>query len=67
MKRIDGLEKRLVSEGKNESAIEDDPSPGQETPTDSASTATVASRPRIDIAPNAANPAAQLMSPIEPR
>ena len=70
LKRVDGLEKRLHSEGKSESgpdsesAIIDDP-PEDVKP--STGTPTQQNRPLIEIAPNPGNPAAQLMSPIEPR
>ncbi|PSN63960.1 hypothetical protein BS50DRAFT_93643 [Corynespora cassiicola Philippines] len=69
LKRVDGLEKRLHSEGKSESgpdsesAIIDDP-PEDVKP--STGTPTQQNRPLIEIAPNPGNPAAQLMSPIEP-
>ena len=67
LKRVDGLEKRLHSEGKNESAIEDEPA-GQETSLDRRNSAASShSHPNLDIAPKNTNPAKQLMSPIEPR
>lgn len=71
MKRVDGLEKRLVSEGKSDDPTETDP-----TSQDSTTSADVkrkdlassqsphASTPRRASGTNHAN---QLMSPIEPR
>ena len=67
LKRVDGLEKRLHSEGKSESAIEDEPI-GQEGGLERKnSAASSQSRPTLEISPNATNAAKQLMSPIEPR
>lgn len=67
LKRVDGLEKRLHSEGKSESAIEDDII-GQEGGLERKnSAASSQSRPTLEISPNATNAAKQLISPIEPR
>ena len=67
LKRVDGLEKRLHSEGKSDSAIEDELS-GQEGVLERKnSAASSQSRPILEITPNTANAAKQLMSPIEPR
>ncbi|OAG07173.1 uncharacterized protein CC84DRAFT_1088799 [Paraphaeosphaeria sporulosa] len=66
LKRVDGLEKRLHSEGKSESAIEDEPA-GQEGELERKySAASSQSRPNLEIPPNNASAAKQLMSPIEP-
>lgn len=69
LKRVDGLEKRLHSEGKSDASHEDDESAIQETSDDSKSaTAPMPpARPILEIAPNPAGATKQLMSPIEPR
>ena len=66
LKRVDGLEKRLHSEGKSESAIEDEPA-GQEGVLERKYSASSQNRPSLDIPPSNASAAKQLMSPIEPR
>ena len=80
LKRVDGLEKRLHSEGKSDVAVEadsptddsnSDGKPSQYT-TANASSANAnpsasQSRPLLEIAPNPATAANQLMSPVEPR
>ncbi|KAF1970515.1 hypothetical protein BU23DRAFT_591060 [Bimuria novae-zelandiae CBS 107.79] len=66
LKRVDGLEKRLHSEGKSDSAIEDEPAGQEETLERKNSTASSHSRPILEITPNTVNAANQLMSPIEP-
>lgn len=67
LKRVDGLEKRLHSEGKSDSAIDDEPA-GQEGMLERKYSATSSqSRPNLDISPSNASAAKQLVSPIEPR
>ncbi|KAF2690826.1 hypothetical protein K458DRAFT_412174 [Lentithecium fluviatile CBS 122367] len=72
LKRVDGLEKRLHTEGKSDDQDEEaGPSPTQEATVDTKPTAapqtTPQTRPVLEIAPNSANAANQLISPIEPR
>lgn len=70
LKRVDGLEKRLHSEGKSDELVEELSSAIHDAAEDSkASKASPTTRPAVDIAPNHgnANLASQLMSPIEPR
>lgn len=69
LKRVDGLEKRLHSEGKSDSAIDDEPATGQEGVLleRKDSEASAQSRPNLEITANTSNAAKQLMSPIEPR
>jgi hypothetical protein len=72
LKRVDGLEKRLHTEGKSDDLDDLDPSATQNANNDSNGPITSPSQSRvpIDIAPNhakAINHASQLMSPIEPR
>ncbi|KAF2635870.1 hypothetical protein P280DRAFT_410729 [Massarina eburnea CBS 473.64] len=74
LKRVDGLEKRLHTEGKSdgadgegessngEEAASDFKSPSSQTPAPSAPQP----RPTLEIAPSRAGGAKQLMSPIEP-
>jgi hypothetical protein len=71
LKRVDGLEKRLHSEGKSDalpdaesSTSQDESSSGDNKPSHASPHQT---RPMLEIAPNPANAAHQLMSPIEPR
>jgi hypothetical protein len=74
LKRVDGLEKRLHTEGKSDDLDDMDHSPTQSS-ANNDSTGPLASpsqsRLPVDIAPNhakaAINHASQLMSPIEPR
>ncbi|KAF1939770.1 hypothetical protein EJ02DRAFT_436137 [Clathrospora elynae] len=68
LKRVDGLEKRLVTEGKNDDPAEVDPTSG-DTTIDSKPTAVANSQPSHSASPrdiNAINHTSQLMSPIEP-
>ncbi|KAH7125179.1 fungal-specific transcription factor domain-containing protein [Dendryphion nanum] len=71
LKRVDGLEKRLHSEGKSDVAIEAD-SPTDDSNSDgkpynpNSNSSASASRPLLEIAPNSATAANQLMSPVEP-
>jgi hypothetical protein len=72
LKRVDGLEKRLHTEGKSDELDDMDASPTQSANNDSAGPliSPSLSRHPVDIAPNhakAINHANQLMSPIEPR
>jgi hypothetical protein len=75
LKRVDGLEKRLHTEGKSDDLDDLDPTTTVQNPTNNNETKhTIASpsqsRIPIDIAPNPANAphhANQLMSPVEPR
>ena len=73
LKRVDGLEKRLVSEGKSDDPAETDPTstPTQEsTSVDRKPTDLANSQSPHDASParaNSTNHASQLMSPIEPR
>lgn len=69
LKRVDGLEKRLHSEGKSEGAPDAESSTSQDTASDgkTANAPLPQSRPLLEIAPNPATSANQLMSPIEPR
>jgi len=81
LKRVDGLEKRLHTEGKSDDA-DDDAEDSPIVEADAATTTTTdtnsatapqpppqahAARPNLEIAPGAANAASQLVSPIEPR
>ncbi|KAF2467100.1 uncharacterized protein BDR25DRAFT_73218 [Lindgomyces ingoldianus] len=71
LKRVDGLEKRLHSEGKSDSLPDADlSSASQDTGSDTNKSANDVSmapaRPLIEIAPNPTVSANQLMSPIEP-
>lgn len=70
LKRVDGLEKRLHSEGKSDGA-DTDASTSQEgaSSTDGkpAAPPPPQARPILEIAPNPAGAAKQLMSPVEPR
>jgi hypothetical protein len=72
LKRVDGLEKRLHTEGKSDDPDDEtQPSPILEAAAISKPTAAFQppsqSRPNLEIAPNAANAASQLVSPVEPR
>lgn len=75
LKRVDGLEKRLVSEGKSDDLTEFDPSTTQDVTVDTKlDLAPTQSRSPHESSPNlshatnhATNHATQLMSPIEPR
>jgi hypothetical protein len=72
LKRVDGLEKRLHTEGKSDDPDDEtQPSPLLEAIADSKPTTTFQppsqSQPHLEIAPNAMNAANQLISPIEPR
>lgn len=70
LKRVDGLEKRLHSEGKSDELVEELSSAIHDAAEDSKATkASPDTRPAVDIAPSHgnANLANQLMSPIEPR
>lgn len=72
LKRVDGLEKRLHTEGKSDDLSDFDPSTTQDANNDSNGSNASPSQARlpIDLAPNhagATNHANQLMSPIEPR
>jgi hypothetical protein len=67
LKRVDGLEKRLHSEGKSDSAIEDEPADSVGELERKYSAASSQSRPNLDIPSSTTNAAKQLMSPIEPR
>ncbi|KAF2278081.1 uncharacterized protein EI97DRAFT_283153 [Westerdykella ornata] len=71
LKRVDGLEKRLHSEGKSDVVTDFDSSTSQDNNGDANRTKPPAplppsSRPLLDIAPNPATSASQLRSPIEP-
>ncbi|KAF2117760.1 fungal-specific transcription factor domain-containing protein [Lophiotrema nucula] len=61
LKRVDGLEKRLHTEGKEDSATDT-----EAAVIDTSDEGKPASRPSIEISPNSATSANQLMSPIEP-
>jgi hypothetical protein len=71
LKRVDGLEKRLHSEGKSDGTEgEMELSSGEEASTDikpSPAVPTPQTRPTLQINPNRARGAKQLMSPVEPR
>jgi hypothetical protein len=70
LKRVDGLEKRLHSEGKSDVLPDAESSTSQDTNGDSNSVSApvpLQSRPLLEIAPNPASSTNQLMSPIEPR
>jgi hypothetical protein len=72
LKRVDGLEKRLHTEGKSDDLDDVDSSTTHESNHDSNGpiASPLQSRHPVDIAPNHANPtshAQQLMSPVEPR
>lgn len=70
LKRVDGLEKRLHSEGKSDELVEELSSAIHDVAEDSkAAKASPNARPSVDISPNHGNAtlANQLMSPIEPR
>lgn len=69
LKRVDGLEKRLHSEGKSDTLPDAESSTSQETASDgkNGNTPVPAPRPLLEIAPNPPASANQLMSPIEPR
>ncbi|KAF2266575.1 hypothetical protein CC78DRAFT_513186 [Lojkania enalia] len=69
LKRVDGLEKRLHSEGKSDTVPDTDSSTSQEATNDNTkiTNASLAPpRPSVEIAPNPAASANQLMSPVEP-
>jgi hypothetical protein len=69
LKRVDGLEKRLVSEGKSDEPADIDPAT-QDTTTDTKPSDLATSQSPQELSPghiNATNHANQLMSPIEPR
>ncbi|KAF1850035.1 uncharacterized protein K460DRAFT_411816 [Cucurbitaria berberidis CBS 394.84] len=72
LKRVDGLEKRLVSEGKSDDPAEADPSSAQDATNDTKATTdapTSQSRSPHEVSPlqiHATTHANQLMSPIEP-
>jgi hypothetical protein len=67
LKRVDGLEKRLHSEGKSDELVEELSSAIHDA-TDSSKTSKVLPNPQqsVDIGRNA-NISDQLLSPIEPR
>jgi hypothetical protein len=70
LKRVDGLEKRLVSEGKSDDPTEIDPAATQDTTIDTKPSELARSQSPHAVSPgsmNATNHAQQLMSPIEPR
>jgi hypothetical protein len=67
LKRVDGLEKRLHSEGKSDSAIEDEPAGPEGELERKYSAASSQSRPNLEILSSTTNAAKQLMSPVEPR
>jgi hypothetical protein len=74
LKRVDGLEKRLHTEGKSDDLSDLDPSTTQDSSNDSTINgphpSPSQSRHPVDIAPNrssATSHANQLMSPVEPR
>jgi hypothetical protein len=70
LKRVDGLEKRLVSEGKSDDPSETDPTSTQETTIDTKPSDLATSLSPQQVSPghiNATNHMNQLMSPIEPR
>jgi hypothetical protein len=72
LKRVDGLEKRLHTEGKSDDLDDVDPSPPHESSHDSQGpmVSPSLSRHSVDVASSHANPtshANQLMSPVEPR
>jgi hypothetical protein len=70
LKRVDGLEKRLHSEGKSDELVEELSSAIHDAAGDSKATkASPNTQPAIEIAPNHGNATLsnQLMSPIEPR
>ncbi|KAF2184372.1 hypothetical protein K469DRAFT_727294 [Zopfia rhizophila CBS 207.26] len=68
LKRVDGLEKRLHSEGKSDSLPDAESSASQDTSSDNKSIndSLPPPRPLLEIAPNPASSTNQLMSPIEP-
>jgi hypothetical protein len=72
LKRVDGLEKRLHSEGKSDDLDDVDPSPTHESSHDAQGpmVSPSLSRHSNDTAPSHVHPtshANQLMSPVEPR
>ena len=67
LKRVDGLEKRLHSEGKSDALPDADSPTSQDESSSGDNKPSHQARPLLEIAPNPANPAHQLMSPIEPR
>ena len=70
LKRVDGLEKRLHSEGKSDALPEQDSSSAiQHKSGESKTTNGTAppTRPLLEIAPSSNGTSNQLMSPIEPR
>lgn len=72
LKRVDGLEKRLHSEGKSDALSGHDSSSSQDMSGDNkinASGSGPSARPLLEIAPNVGGSTStnQLMSPIEPR
>jgi hypothetical protein len=71
LKRVDGLEKRLHTEGKSDDLSDLDPSITQDSNSDSnPHVSPLQSRHPVDIAPNRSNATShghQLMSPVEPR
>jgi hypothetical protein len=74
LKRVDGLEKRLHTEGKSDDLDDLDPATTQNPTNNNDASNLIASpsqsRVPIEIAPNhanATNHANQLMSPVEPR
>ncbi|KAF2662218.1 hypothetical protein K491DRAFT_710166 [Lophiostoma macrostomum CBS 122681] len=68
LKRVDGLEQRLRTEGKSDSLPDAESSTSQDSSSDTkAHNASLPqSRPLLEIAPNPAPAADQLMSPVEP-
>ncbi|KAF2002725.1 hypothetical protein P154DRAFT_136521 [Amniculicola lignicola CBS 123094] len=70
LKRVDGLEKRLHSEGKSTDLPEDaESSTSPDTNSDNAKSGNAsmpAPRPLLEISPNGGTSANQLMSPVEP-
>lgn len=69
LKRVDGLEKRLHSEGKSDELVDELTSAIHDATEDSKSSKTSPTTRPVDLAPKHGNPnlANQLMSPIEPR
>lgn len=70
LKRVDGLEKRLHSEGRSDELVEELSSAIHDAADSSkASKASPNSQPSVDVAPNHSNATIgnQLMSPIEPK
>ncbi|KAF2872586.1 fungal-specific transcription factor domain-containing protein [Massariosphaeria phaeospora] len=68
LKRVDGLEKRLHTEGKSDALPDADSPTSQDDSSDTKSGHAAVSqiRPILEIAPNPAKSANQLLSPVEP-